>query len=89
MPADFRNPAIRFVTSTRMPHDIHLACQATGTVSVSVYVQHAVCEALARDLNLPLADLLAALPEPKSNAATLFGSGERARARGTADEEVR
>ena len=84
---DWRHP-IRFVASARMPHDIYLACQATGTVSSSVYIQHAVCEALARDLKIPLEELLDALPEPKGNAATLFGAAKRARQPGSAHEEV-
>ena len=88
MTQEFRPPSIRVVASNRMPHDIYLACEATGTISASVYIQHAVCEALARDLHLPLDMLLAALPPPKGNAATLFGVGGHARHGGTKNEEV-
>lgn len=69
---------IQFVTSAQMPSLIHRACVRTGKPSNTVYIQHAVCEALARDLDLPLDDLLAALPPPKGSAAVLFG-GDRAR----------
>lgn len=77
-PYDQRLPQICFTTSTRMARDIHEACKTTGTQSQTVYIQRAVCDALARDLHLPLDTLLADLPEPKRRAATLFG-GKRAR----------
>lgn len=63
---------IQFVTSAQMPHLIYKACLATGVESNTVYVQRAVCEALARDLNIPLQDLLDSLPEPRSRAAMLM-----------------
>jgi len=56
---------MQVTTSAAMPHLIYQACLATGTISNTVYVQHAVCEALARDLNLDLDALLADLPTPR------------------------
>lgn len=62
---------IQFVTSAAMPNLIYRACLATGTVSNTVYIQRALVAALARDLDLDEADLLAGLPAPRSSAATL------------------
>lgn len=59
---------IQFTTFARMPHLIYRACHATDTVSNTVYIQRAVCEALARDLDIPLQDLLDLCPEPRSRA---------------------
>jgi hypothetical protein len=53
---------IQFVTFTQMPNLVYQACQATGTLSNTIYIQHAVCEALARDLDLDLEESLAMLP---------------------------
>lgn len=63
---------IQFTTYARMPTDIYKACVATGVVSNTVYVQHAVCEALARDLDIPLDELLDELPTPRTRAKTRF-----------------
>lgn len=67
---------IQFTTSITMPHLIYQACLATGCVSNTVYVQHAVAEALARDLNIPVEDLIADLPEPRGPAAHLYDPAE-------------
>jgi hypothetical protein len=56
-----------------MPSLIYKAVLATGKVSNTVYVQHAVCEALSRDLGIPLEELLAELPPPRGKAAHPFG----------------
>lgn len=69
---------IAFTTSARMPSDIYEACKATGVVSNTVYVQHAVCEALARDLGIPVEELKAALPTPRGPAAAVLAPGWRA-----------
>lgn len=69
---DFR-AKIQFITSAEMPSLIYKAVCATGTVSNTVYIQHAVCEALARDLGLDLDDLIARLPPPRGKAAHPFG----------------
>lgn len=63
---------IQFTTSARMPHDIYAACLATDTVSNTRYVQVAVCEALSRDLGIPLKQLLDALPTPRGPGSHLF-----------------
>lgn len=64
---------IQFTTSADMPSMIYRAVLATGKVSNTVYVQHAVCEALARDLDIPLQDLLDRLPAPRNLAKVPFG----------------
>ena len=53
---------VQFLTSAEMPSLIYKACVATGAPSNTRYVQVAVCEALARDLGIPLEDLLERLP---------------------------
>lgn len=63
---------IQFVTSAEMPNLIYRACLRTGTVSNTVYIQHAVAEALARDLDIPLERILANLPEPRGRAKNLL-----------------
>ena len=68
---------IQFTTSAAMPHLIYQACLATGTVSNTVYVQRAVCEALARDLGLDLQALLADLPEPRGPTAHVYDPTRR------------
>lgn len=70
---------MQFVTSAEMPSLVYKAVQRTGKPSNTVYIQHAVCEALARDLNIPLEDLLARLPEPKGPASVPFGPDRRPR----------
>lgn len=62
---------IQFITSAEMPNLIYRACQETGTVSNTVYVQHAVADALARDLGIDREQIIAKLPPPKGRAATL------------------
>lgn len=69
---------IQFVTSAKMPSMIYKACIKTGTVSNTAYIQRAVCEALSRDLNIPLEQLLADLPPHRGNSATLFGGDRKA-----------
>lgn len=64
---------IQFVTSSEMPSLIYKACLATGTISNTAYLQRAVCEALARDLDLDLDDLIAALPPHRGMARVMFG----------------
>jgi hypothetical protein len=64
---------IQFVTSSRMPSLIYKAVIKTGKVSNTVYIQHAVCEALSRDLGIPLDELLAELPPCRGMSAVPFG----------------
>jgi hypothetical protein len=68
---------IQFLTSARMPSLIYKACVRTGIPSNTAYIQHAVCEALARDLDIPLDDLLAELPPNRTSASHLFGENRR------------
>jgi hypothetical protein len=63
---------IQFTTNVEMPNMVYRACLATGIVSNTVYVQHAVCEKLSRDLGVPVDDLLAMLPPPRGPAAHLY-----------------
>jgi len=67
---------IAFTTSAEMPYLIYQACRATGTVSGTVYCQHAVAQALARDLGVPVADILANLPAPRGPAKHLYDPDE-------------
>lgn len=67
---------VQFITSAEMPSLIYKAVCATGKVSNTVYIQHAVCEALSRDLGIPLERLLDALPPPRGRAATPFERGK-------------
>lgn len=62
---------VQFTTFARMPYLIWRACVETGIVSNTVYVQRAVCEALARDLNMDLGELLDECPDPRSNSKHL------------------
>jgi hypothetical protein len=80
---------VQFVTFTAMPHLIYQACLATDTMSNTVYIQHALCAALARDLGLDEAKLLADLPPPRGPASQRVDRayGQRIGPAGT-DEEV-
>lgn len=72
---------IQFTTSAQMPSLIHKACLATGVVSNTVYCQYALCEALARDLGVPLEDLLAQLPRPRGPAAHVYDPAQHTMSR--------
>ncbi len=69
---------IQFITSAETPSLIYKAVVATGKVSNTQYVQHAVCEALSRDLGIPLERLLGNLPPPRGKSAALFGDNRKA-----------
>lgn len=64
---------IQFITSARMPSLIYKALTPSGHVSNTVYIQHAVCEALSRDLDIPLQELLDELPPARGSALAKFG----------------
>lgn len=68
---------IQFVTSAEMPSLIYKAAVATGTTSNTRYIQEALCASLARDLDIPMEALLAALPPTRGPAAQLFGDDRR------------
>lgn len=63
---------IQFVTSARMPYLIYQACLRTGHRSISVYCQHALADALARDLDLDREQIVAELPPPRTRSAALM-----------------
>lgn len=72
-PHKFPNRAkIQFTTSASMPSMIYRACLATGFLSNTVYCQHAIAEALARDLGIPLVDIIDNLPTPRGPSAHLY-----------------
>jgi hypothetical protein len=68
---------IQFTTSASMPSRIYKACLATGIISNTVYCQRAICEALSRDLGIPLEDLLAELPPPRGPSGHLYDPEEQ------------
>ena len=78
---------IQFITSAEMPALIYKACLATDTCSNTRYIQEAVCERLAKDLDIPVERLLDRLPTPKSRAAVPFGP-DRKPARKTGDDRA-
>lgn len=63
---------VQFTTSASMPNRIYQACLKTGIVSNTAYCQLALCEALSRDLGIPLDDLLAELPAARGPAGHLY-----------------
>lgn len=67
---------IQFTTAHWMPHRIYEACKRTGMVSNTVYCQYAICEALSRDLGIPLEDLINDLPAPRGPSAHLYDPAE-------------
>lgn len=67
---------IQFTTSAEMPSLVYQACLKTGAVSNTVYIQHAVIDALARDLDLDPDELRSHLPEPRGAAAKVWSPEE-------------
>lgn len=63
---------IQFTTAAWMPYKIYQACLATGILSQTAYCQIALCERLARDLDLNLDELVAQLPTHKTSNRHLF-----------------
>lgn len=74
---DEHRAKIAFVTSARTPSLIYRACQKTGLPSNTAYLQRAVAEALSRDLDIPLDELLAELPPLRGSSLMLFGDDRR------------
>lgn len=68
---------IQFVTSARMPGLIHRAAVKRGYPSNTVYIQHAVAEALSVDLDIPLQELVDELPAPLGPAAAHWRGREK------------
>jgi len=63
---------VQFTTAAWMPRLIYQACLATGTPSNTAYIQTAVCEKLARDLDKDLDKMMARLPKRRTMANHLF-----------------
>lgn len=80
---------MQFTTSAAMPSLVYKACLATGVVSNTVYCQHAIAEALSRDLGIPLQDLLDDLPEPRGRSRDLIARGVVRTGPANTVEEVR
>lgn len=57
---------IQFTTAAWMPYKIYQACLATGILSNTRYCQIAVCEKLAKDLDLDLDELIEQLPRART-----------------------
>lgn len=68
---EFRSK-IQFTTAAWMPYKIYQACLRTGILSNTAYCQIAVCEKLAKDLDLDLDELLANLPKRRTTSNALF-----------------
>lgn len=56
---------IQFAAPTRHPSLITRAAKARGMDSMTEWLQRVVVEALARDLDISLEELLAELPQPR------------------------
>ena len=63
---------IQFTTAAWMPYKIYLACRETGVLSQTAYCQIAVCEKLAKDLDLDLDELVSQLPARRTMSNYLF-----------------
>ena len=79
---------IQFTTAAWMPYKIYQACLATGILSNTRYCQLAVCEKLAKDLDLDLGELVAELPKARTVNTRLWDpTGERTNLLGPSDRE--
>lgn len=63
---------IQFVTSAEMPYLIYRACVEKGFRSITAYCQHAVIDALVRDLGLDRDTLVSRLPVPRTSTMSLM-----------------
>lgn len=68
---------IQFTTAAWMPYQIYQACLRTGILSNTAYCQVALCEKLARDLDLDLDELLANLPSRRTTSNHLWNPLEK------------
>jgi hypothetical protein len=64
---------IQFIAPASWPHRIYKATLSTGTVSNTRYIQEAVAQRLAEDLDIPLETLLSELPTPRGHAKAVYG----------------
>lgn len=62
---------IQITTHASHPYLIYQACLASGVCSNTVYVQRAICAALARDLGLDYDTLIEQLPTPRTRSREL------------------
>lgn len=69
---------IQFIVPNNFPALVYKACLATDTTSNTRYLQLAVCEALARDLDMDLDELIESLPPTRGPSAALFGGDRKA-----------
>ncbi len=60
---------ISFLTSVPMPLMIHRAVEVRGYTSNTHYIQMVLAEALAKDLGIPLAEIVDALPERRGQGS--------------------
>lgn len=67
---------IQFVDHVAKPMLISTAAELTGKVSNTQYIQHALVDALVRDLGLDRDELMALLPRP-AGAAAFIRTGTR------------
>lgn len=68
---------VQFTTSARTPSLIYRAAVKTGLPSNTAYLQRVVAKALAADLGLDEAELLAELPPLRGSSTVLFGDERR------------
>lgn len=65
---DEHRAKIQFLASARLPSLIYKAAIRAELPSNTAYIQRAVCEALARDLGIPLAELVDEQPPVRTKA---------------------
>lgn len=68
---------VHFITAARHPSLIRKAATKRGLPSNTVYIQHAVCAALSKDLGIPMEELLDELPANRLTNPELFGTDKR------------
>jgi hypothetical protein len=67
---------MQFVVPARFPNLVYKAAKKRGVVSNTRYLQEALCAALARDLDIPIEQLLLELPPPRGAATRLRKRGK-------------
>lgn len=68
---------LHFRTSAAMPSLVRKAANKTGRVSSTDYLQQVVAKAVAKDLGVPLAAVLEALPPVRSKTPPFIADGTR------------
>jgi hypothetical protein len=72
-----------------MPHLIYKAAARHKITSNTRYIQLALCDALSRDLGIPVEELIAALPPPRGAATVLSDRRPPDRGRDFVIEQVK